>query len=1031
MNNQLIKKYVFWPEIDNNFHNKIDFTQTSTKDVITEINSDTYKSRLLENDIFRFYGYNEYFNNLRNKENGIIDTSHLKEFEEYQYFLNQFSKNIYSYIINCCIGESLHSKYLEDISYDDYIDKCYQEAISLLSKDKTSKQYIKYTKKYKSLNKYERISYREYLEDTFYSYDDLPKTIKENTEKDIKKKYIDKLVKKVQKSFSNIKDPDFENFIHFLVSYKLFQEKEHEKTEFEYSDEVLLRKTQYIEQSTISNLPIEKTLSFIMAFFKKGFSFGYGGKPWANIAEHALIYTKGNLNTEMFVDRALSLEHNGGNMFNKAYLFDTNYDTFSFNYFIEETNSYDEKIFVSLKEIMFNLQNSSSINLFSFKKSLNNIISLTHKEIRPFIKEIIKFSPLSSEEYDINSMISYYKNYATQFSNFLDIVEKNNSSFIKSINKDSLHNDFNIANFFISLSKTNSDGEELSQFVNNYSNELELFNKLISYINLDDINKNTLKKSLNHFSFYELNNTKKSLSANLIGGKANGIYEISKLGLNTPDAMVFDTSTCLSYLSDKNYFRNQYSLNLATFMSYLTDKDGSPNLVSVRSGAPISMPGMMDTILNVGIDDSTYPKLIDKYGQQVIDECALSFMHQFCSSKLNIHLSLGKNLQQAVDKFTMLLIKNDIPCNRRSFFPLTASEQLQYCVETVFDSWNSPRAVSWRQEKNIPYNMGTSATIQKMVFGNLNNNSMTCVLFSRNCINGDNKLIGEYLIQAQGDDLVSGKKTPINIDNLKKNNPKLYNELFNIAKKLENHHKSIQDIEITVEDGKIYVLQKRNAVISEMAKIKLAEEFKLTSHEIFGVNHIFGNPTVDTDKKPEYTGLSANPGVIQGIVVKNEKDILKYSFSNKPLIFLADQALPEHAPIMIKTDAFITQSGGATSHAAIIARSMNKPCIVGLGKVSIKSGEELTLDSTNGYVWREHLPINNNQQASKDIASKIIEDNRLKTVNHDFIDFSVTSWNSSFSTSKQINEKKYDSFLSLSQKSAISFLLNHKINKKM
>ena len=1028
MSKSLIKKYVFWPEINNAFHNKIDFGQTPTKEVIEQINITPHKTRLLENDIFRFYAYNEHFNNLRNKESGVIEYSNIKEFQEYQHFLNQFSQNIFSYIIYCCIGEAFHSKYLADIDLDSYKNYAYKYGISLLAEDKTSKYYKYYLKKYKSVDKFDRISYKSYLENKFYDYDDLPKFIKDIISFDSKDKFIDKLVAKINKSFPHIQEPEFDKFIAFLISYKIFKEQEHEKTNFKYSDEVLLRKSQYIEQSSISNISIEKTLFFISTFFKKGFISGYGGKAWANIAEHALFYTQGKINTEMFVDRALSLEHNGGNMFNKKYIFETSYNNFSFNYFLEDENAYEEKIYLHLKEILFNLQNSSSVNIFSLKESLNSIISLSYKEITPFIKEIIKHSSLSNEEFDIKNMIFYYKNYATQFYNFLTIMEKNNLSFIKSINKNHNSSNFNITNFFISLSKTHQDGKKVTKFITNYSQELEIFNKLISYINLKDTHKNISNNTKNHFSFYELDKIKKVLPASLIGGKAKGIYEISQLGLNTPQAMVFDTSTCLSYLSNKKYFQEQFKLNISTFISYLKDKDGNPDLVSVRSGAPISMPGMMDTILNVGIDDSTYPHLIEKYGQKMIDECALSFMHQFCSSKLNINISLGTTLEKAVDTFTNLLIKNNIPCNRRAFFPLTSLEQLQYCVETVFDSWNSPRSVSWRQEKNISYNIGTSATIQKMVFGNLNKNSMTCVLFSRNCINGENKLIGEYLIGSQGDDLVSGKKTPLNIDNLKKDNPSLYKEFFNISKKLENYHKAIQDIEITVENGKVYVLQKRNAVISEMAKIKLIDEFKLSTTETFDINNILGQPTVKTDKTPEYTGLSANPGVIRGIVVKNEKDIAKYSSTNTSLIFLADQALPEHAPIMIKTNAFITQSGGATSHAAIIARSMNKPCIVGLGKVNIKSGDIITIDSINGYVWKDSLPIVNNKKTSNNITLKILDENNVKDKHHNFVDFSISSWNSSFTNSKIVEKKKYDSFLSLAQKSVITLLLNNKHN---
>ena len=499
--------------------------------------------------------------------------------------------------------------------------------------------------------------------------------------------------------------------------------------------------------------------------------------------------------------------------------------------------------------------------------------------------------------------------------------------------------------------------------------------------------------------------------------------------------MVFDTKTCLSYLANPKFFDTNYKKINTTISEYLVDDDNNPLLVSVRSGAPVSMPGMMDSILNVGIDDETYPKLCSIYGKEMINECVFSFMHQFCSSKLGLEIKFPKNLMKALDKFAEILIKNDISCNRKNDFPLNKEAQVKLCVEAVFDSWNSPRAIAWRNEKKFSHDMGTAATIQKMVFGNKNENSLTTVIFSRDCISGDKNIMGEYLVKAQGEDLVSGRRTPLPIQELKTTMPDIYKQIEYIAKVLEVEKKAIQDLEITVEDGNVYLLQMRNAVVSPEAQLALAKELNLNLLDVVQPKNLIGDVKVDTNQEPEFKGLAASPGLISGIIVKDEKDVQKFKNSGKPLIFFSNQALPEHAPIMIATDAFITEFGGATSHAAILARSMGKPCVVGIGKQSIKTGDILTIDAINGKIWKGELSIILNQKDAINLSEKLLKENNVTYNKKEILTtpVSLNSWTTELSKFNIIEkvDKKNKMFLNIAQKAALALKLEHNKTHKI
>lgn len=1046
--NNLLKKYVFWPEIENDFHKNIDFSQTPIAEISKEIKKNSQGSNTnLTSYILKFYGYNEYLSQLRNGNHGIISKNDLEIFSEYKKFLDDFSKKMFSYITYCCIAEARHS-YL--IDYDDYRSDFDEKALktykkkSLADPTDTNKDYKKYEKYVKNtFYTKKEYSFKTYLNDQYSDYRDLPKEFADEFNNNFVIDSDFKNIIKNYKKYPESQEPEFKDFINYFMGLA----KEHEDHcltgESGELQRHLLDKNK-LEDPLLKGMSTEKFLRYISVMFLEGFHSGYGNEAWSDIAKHALKLSKGEINTEMFLDQALSLEHNGGNMFNKEFIFDMEHQNYGLYTFIKKP--YTKKNITSessvstyynyfdASKILFNLQNSSSVFMFHYLEKFKQIY-----EGKVDVKETVEHYFQSQNEpisyTDLESISNATKLQATTFYNFLNAIYEPNKDFI---NKTKLAQKLplDIKGFALSHAKTQKNTHEEDNLIK-YGNHTNILSYVLNegVVNSKKIAKKSSNKEISLiFNCYDLTKENNSLTKEVIGGKAFGVAELMKNGFSVPKAIVFDTQTCLSYLQKPAHFNKEFKSNSAYFSNYLKDEtDGSPILVSVRSGAPISMPGMMDSILNVGIDENTYIPLVEKYGKKMIHECAISFMKQFCSSKLNLDVSFPKKLDKALDLFAITLIKNDIPCDRKNRFPLTAQEQVRLSSHAVFDSWNSPRAIAWRTEKDIDHTMGTAATVQQMVFGNKNNNSLTCVIFSRDCITGKPEMMGEYLSHAQGEDLVSGRKTPMNITQLKETHPAIYNEIETIAVTLEKQHKAIQDIEITVEDGKVYVLQKRNAVVSSQAQLALAKEMGLDLIHHVAITDILSSIKVDTDITPTYKGLSANPGIISGIVVKSEADVKKYQSSKENLIFCADQAVPEHAPIMIATNAFITQSGGATSHAAILARSMNKPCIVGLGKLDLASGQKITLDANLGLVWNEVMPVKEVQEEAEALSNQLLKEKKVEMTSEDnpqFFQFKIASWMANLTQAKEItSEKKFTNFLSLAQKAAVVLVKEQHKNK--
>jgi phosphoenolpyruvate synthase/pyruvate phosphate dikinase len=569
--------------------------------------------------------------------------------------------------------------------------------------------------------------------------------------------------------------------------------------------------------------------------------------------------------------------------------------------------------------------------------------------------------------------------------------------------------------------------------------------------------KKSTKSQTYSFKVYDVDKVPVSAhKPNIIGGKAWGLKNMLNLDIPVPKAKVFTTDCCRAYQKNKELYKTELKAVLPTFKTFLNDENQSPILCSVRSGAPISMPGMMDTVLNVGIDDTNYDYFCEKMGKKVTHNCINKFMTLFCSARLGLEIKFPANLPKGLLKFTEILKEHKIPFNKNKMFPLNVERQIEESLHAVFESWNSPRAQAYRIEKNIDHSIGTAAIVQQMVFGNLNENSYTGVVFSRNCLTGENKLVGEFLPKAQGEDVVSGSVTPFSIDKLKAFNAPIYKQLVTIAKKLENQNGQIQDIEFTVEDGTLYILQHRQAVCSPVAAIKLLKDKNLDSTALLkqiDPNLLQKSVVVDTNELENCSGLSANSGVMRGIVIKKESDMEKYKelynkhASDKSFgwIFYSQLTSPNHMPIMNKTQAFITEEGGFTSHAAIIARSLNKPCVVGLGKTKdnrFKCGQLLTVDGTSGKIWMGMQPVNETTKLAKTAATILMKshnidkeqiDEQMFVERIDRINNDHKSWVLNLSNANHVNKipVKMDKFLDIGQKFAMILAANQRDVKKL
>ena len=506
---------------------------------------------------------------------------------------------------------------------------------------------------------------------------------------------------------------------------------------------------------------------------------------------------------------------------------------------------------------------------------------------------------------------------------------------------------------------------------------------------------------------YKFNEGNKDMR-DILGGKGANLAEMTNLGLPVPKGFTIGTNACMSYLEDESFFDNlkeEIDKNIKD-LEELTGKTfgygENPLLVSVRSGSRISMPGMMDTILNLGLNAETINTLINKTSNErfVLDsyrrliemysDVVMNLDSTYFSEVLN---NLKKEKGYKYDyELTIDELKNLITTYKDNYNKLTGSpfkedvkELLYDAVKAVFRSWNNERAIVYRKLNKIPDDYGTAVNIQQMVFGNLNENSATGVCFTRNPSTGENKLFGEYLVNAQGEDVVAGVRTPENIEKLDKDMHNAYIEFKEISKKLENHYKDMQDMEFTIEDGKLYILQTRNGKRTARADVNIAvdlvHEGLITKEEAIlrvdsnRLDELLHKEFNEEDLKKNVSiakGLAASPGAASGKVYFSAEDVKK-AFDNgeKELILVRTDTSPEDIVGMKLASGMLTVRGGMTSHAAVVARGMGTCCVSGCKEVSINyndkyfevgnekiyEGEYISLDGTTGKVYKGKISL--------------------------------------------------------------------------
>ena len=486
---------------------------------------------------------------------------------------------------------------------------------------------------------------------------------------------------------------------------------------------------------------------------------------------------------------------------------------------------------------------------------------------------------------------------------------------------------------------------------------------------------------------YEFSNEKTDGDASLsdlLGGKGANLAEMSKLGIQVPPGFTITTEAC-NYFSKNKELPDGLNEEIIVYVSNLENltqktfgNSESPLLLSVRSGGMISMPGMMDSILNIGLNDQnvqslakafnderfaldSYRRLIQMYSNVVLGVEMDRFEAVLANKKRmdNIISDADFNVEQL--EWIINAYKNTVERFTNFPFPQNPHEQLLGAIEAVFSSWQNKRALTYRKINNIPDSLGTGATVQTMVFGNLNDKSATGVAFTRNPSNGTKELYGEYLINAQGEDVVAGIRTPHPIrdigttqqESLESKFPEAFQEINGIASKLENHFKEVQDMEFTIENEKVYLLQTRKAKRTAEASIKIAIEFhkegittkeeSLTMVDANNITNVLHPQFVDSQEKLIFSkALNASPGAAVGEIVFDADKAEKEAKRGRDVILVRDETSPEDIHGMHSSVAILTTKGGMTSHAAVVARGMGKPCVVG--------AEGLTIDVENKTV---------------------------------------------------------------------------------
>lgn len=424
-------------------------------------------------------------------------------------------------------------------------------------------------------------------------------------------------------------------------------------------------------------------------------------------------------------------------------------------------------------------------------------------------------------------------------------------------------------------------------------------------------------------------------TAEYLGGKGYGLWWMQSNGVNVPPAVIIPTAVCVDYMKDPLAVRTAITQQIPAIKEHLTAKMGYLPLVSVRSGARVSMPGMMDTILNVGLTPDTVDLWVTRLGEA-------------CT-----HDSLAR-----LDKMYLDVV--GVPC------PATFEEQLIGAIEAVFNSWDNDRAKFYRKMNNIPEDWGTAVVIQAMVFGNLNDQSGTGVLFTRDPDTGNDVITGEFLVNAQGEDVVAGIRTPMPLSQMSEWNPGVTSDLLEAVTNLEKAKKDVQDVEFTIQDGVLYILQTRNAKRSAKAAVRIAVDMyhegvlplvqalkRVTIRQFDLAQQRVIDPSFKDE--PDLTGIPACSGVVTGRPVFSSIDAINCI---EPCILVTKETTPNDIAGMDAAVGVLTMMGGATSHAAVVARGMNKPCVVGVGaETKDITSDVISIDGATGRVWFKDVPV--------------------------------------------------------------------------
>ena len=496
---------------------------------------------------------------------------------------------------------------------------------------------------------------------------------------------------------------------------------------------------------------------------------------------------------------------------------------------------------------------------------------------------------------------------------------------------------------------------------------------------------------------------------NLLGGKGANLAEMTGLGLPVPRGFTVTTEACTRYYNDGKVIakeiENEIYEALSTTERLIGKKFGDPGnplLVSVRSGARASMPGMMDTILNLGLNDvvvnglakltnnerfayDSYRRFIQKFSNVVMEvdkakfESILDEIKEQNGAKYDTDLT-ADNLKEVVERYKELFKKE------KGFdFPQDPRVQLMEAVKAVFRSWDNPRAIVYRRLNDIPGDWGTAVNVQEMVYGNMGNDSGTGVAFTRNPATGEKKLYGEFLMNAQGEDVVAGIRTPQSIEQLKEVMPEVYSQFAKIAETLEKHYRDMQDMEFTIEKGKLFMLQTRNGKRTAAAALKIAVDLynegmitreeaimKVDPKQLDALLHPNFEPSALKKAKPVAKGLPASPGAATGKIFFRAEDAVEAAKGGeKAIILVRLETSPEDIEGMHVSKGILTGRGGMTSHAAVVARGMGTCCVAGCGEIRINEeekyfidkngrkyaeGDWISLDGSTGNVYGERLP---------------------------------------------------------------------------